>query len=164
MNRAERIEQIMDEILQDAIPGYTLDQLSDEKKAYLYKEARSIYEVEEQTEALRAVSDLLYEMSRPFKDRVLDRICEFIKDKSHRYTRWVVNRGGIIPWYAMPVHSLLYDSKYANRYVMGWGESLAAGFAAGINKTRVSETIKQEHYGRSIETIIIDEPAADKEA
>ena len=164
MNRTERIEQIMDEILQDALPGYTIDKLPDEKKVLIYKMAAERYQTEEAIENLKAARDALYERSRPLKDRILDRISKFIEDKTHRYTRWIVNRGGFIPWYAMPVHSLLYDSKYANRDVMGWGESLAKGFAAGINKAAAAETIRQQHYGRSTHTVIIEEHAADKEA
>lgn len=74
MNRTERIEQIMDEMLQDAMPGCTLDILSDEQKVYLYKEARSAYDIEERTEALRAVSDYLHERQKSFIDRIMERI------------------------------------------------------------------------------------------
>ena len=84
MNRTERIEQIMDEMLQAAMPGYTLDQLSAEKKAYLYKEARSAYAAEEQIEALRAVSDYLHERQRSFIDRIMERISR----KGKRCRQW----------------------------------------------------------------------------
>lgn len=84
MSREERIEQIMDEILQDTLPGYTIDQLSDEKKKYIYKLAAEIYQREEANEAIKAVKDALHEITKPFEERVLDRICRFLVNISER--------------------------------------------------------------------------------
>ena len=85
MSREERIAQIIDEILQDTVPGYTIDQLSDEQKKYIYKLAAERYQMEAANDALKAVSDMLHEITRPFMERVLDCIGRFLANRTERF-------------------------------------------------------------------------------
>ena len=75
MNRAERIEQIMDEILQEVLPGGTIDDCLYLTSMLIRQEAEKRYQIEQANEAIKAVKDVLYERPRAFMDRIMKRIC-----------------------------------------------------------------------------------------
>lgn len=74
MNREERIEQIMDEIIQELSPGSTIDDCLYFTRKLIRQEAEKRYEIEQANGAIKAVKDVLYERPRAFIDRIMERI------------------------------------------------------------------------------------------
>lgn len=73
MNKEKRIEQIMDEIIQELSPGSTIDDCLYFTRKLIRQEAEKRYEREQVNEAIKAVKDALYERPRAFIDRIMER-------------------------------------------------------------------------------------------